>query len=104
MASDENGESAHGSPLASGVAVVFIGAQLEKDQHSMALWVFGYGSLLVEPGVRTCGDGERAVLKDYHRSFCMLSIHHRGTVEQSGSGAGAGRGGLAGNAPASRFR
>lgn len=49
----------------------------------MALWVFGYGSLLWNPGfvpART----ERAVLGDYHRSFCMLSIHHRGTVEAPG--------------------
>lgn len=49
----------------------------------MAFWVFGYGSLLWNPGfvpAETC----RAVLKDYHRSFCMLSIHHRGSVEEPG--------------------
>ena len=49
----------------------------------MALWVFGYGSLLWNPGFEPVRR-ERAVLKDYHRSFCMLSIHHRGTVEQPG--------------------
>ncbi len=49
----------------------------------MSTWVFGYGSLLWNPGftpASTC----RAVLSDFHRSFCMLSIHHRGTVEEPG--------------------
>lgn len=49
----------------------------------MRLWVFGYGSLLWNPGF-TPVETRRAVLHDYHRSFCMLSIHHRGTVEQPG--------------------
>lgn len=49
----------------------------------MALWVFGYGSLLWNPGFEPA-QKKRAVLKDYHRSFCMLSIHHRGTVENPG--------------------
>ncbi len=49
----------------------------------MALWVFGYGSLLWNPGFAPAGK-TKAVLKGYHRSFCMLSIHHRGTVENPG--------------------
>lgn len=49
----------------------------------MALWVFGYGSLLWNPGFEPAQKA-RAVLKEYHRSFCMLSIHHRGTVENPG--------------------
>lgn len=49
----------------------------------MALWVFGYGSLLWNPGFEPA-EKRRAVLKDYHRSFCMLSIHHRGTEEEPG--------------------
>lgn len=49
----------------------------------MAMWVFGYGSLLWNPGF-TPVETQAAVLRDYHRSFCMLSIHHRGTVEQPG--------------------
>lgn len=43
-----------------------------------ALWVFGYGSLLWNPGfafVRT----EIACLPGWHRSFCMASVHYRGT-------------------------
>lgn len=49
----------------------------------MALWVFGYGSLLWNPGF-TPETTVKARLHDYHRSFCMLSIHHRGTEEDPG--------------------
>lgn len=49
----------------------------------MALWVFGYGSLLWNPGFEPA-EVRRAVLNDYSRSFCMLSIHHRGTEEDPG--------------------
>lgn len=42
------------------------------------LWVFGYGSLLWDPGFSPA-ETAVAVLTGYHRSFCMLSIHHRGT-------------------------
>lgn len=49
----------------------------------MPLWVFGYGSLLWNPGFRPA-EQRRAVLPAYHRSFCMLSVHHRGTPEAPG--------------------
>ncbi len=49
----------------------------------MALWVFGYGSLLWNPGF-TPVETVKACLHDYHRSFCMLSIHHRGTEDDPG--------------------
>lgn len=49
----------------------------------MAMWVFGYGSLLWNPGFEPV-EMRRAVLRGYHRSFCMLSIHHRGTIEKPG--------------------
>lgn len=49
----------------------------------MALWVFGYGSLLWNPGFEPVSR-RRAVLRDYHRSFCMLSIHHRGSEVEPG--------------------
>lgn len=47
------------------------------------LWVFGYGSLVWNPGFAWSAR-HLAVLKGYRRSFCMLSIHHRGTVERPG--------------------
>ncbi|SPH16967.1 hypothetical protein DEA8626_00481 [Defluviimonas aquaemixtae] len=47
------------------------------------MWVFGYGSLMWEPGFAF---EERALarLSGWHRSFCMRSIHHRGTSEEPG--------------------
>ncbi|MBI1417783.1 MAG: gamma-glutamylcyclotransferase [Limimaricola sp.] len=47
------------------------------------LWVFGYGSLLWNPGFAPA-EAVVARLDGYHRSFCMLSIHHRGTEEDPG--------------------
>ena len=49
----------------------------------MTMWVFGYGSLLWNPGFAVA-DSVLARLPDYHRSFCMRSIHHRGTPEDPG--------------------
>ena len=47
------------------------------------MWVFGYGSLLLNPGFEPV-EQVRADLPGYRRSFCMLSIHHRGTPEDPG--------------------
>jgi cation transport protein ChaC len=49
----------------------------------MALWIFGYGSLLWNPGFTPVRQ-VKACLHGYHRSFCMLSIHHRGSEEDPG--------------------
>lgn len=46
-------------------------------------WVFGYGSLLWNPGF-AWSSRHRAVLRGYRRSFCMRSIHHRGTEAAPG--------------------
>lgn len=48
-----------------------------------ALWVFGYGSLLWNPGFPVA-ETRIARLEGWHRSFCMTSIHHRGTEEDPG--------------------
>jgi cation transport protein ChaC len=47
------------------------------------LWVFGYGSLIWNPGF---APAERVVarLDGWHRSFCMRSIHHRGSEAAPG--------------------
>ena len=47
------------------------------------LWVFGYGSLLWNPGFEVA-ETAIATLDGYRRSFCMRSIHHRGTEEDPG--------------------
>lgn len=49
----------------------------------MAMWVFGYGSLLWNPGF-TVAESVIATLPGYARSFCMRSIHHRGTEDEPG--------------------
>lgn len=46
-------------------------------------WVFGYGSLVWNPGFEF-EERQIARLEGYGRSFCMWSIHHRGTVENPG--------------------
>lgn len=47
------------------------------------LWVFGYGSLLWHPGFPVA-ETRIARLQGWHRSFCMSSIHHRGTEDAPG--------------------
>ena len=49
----------------------------------MAMWVFGYGSLLWNPGFEVA-ESVVGTLPGYARSFCMRSIHHRGSVEKPG--------------------
>ncbi|SLN54158.1 ChaC-like protein [Roseovarius albus] len=49
----------------------------------MTMWVFGYGSLVWNPGFEPA-NRVIATLPGYHRSFCMRSIHHRGTEEEPG--------------------
>ena len=48
-----------------------------------SLWVFGYGSLIWDPGFPVA---ERRIgrVDGWHRSFCMRSIHHRGTLDAPG--------------------
>ena len=52
-------------------------------EQSAEMWVFGYGSLLWNPGFEVA-ETVRATLDGYHRSFCMRSIHHRGSEAEPG--------------------
>ena len=47
------------------------------------MWVFGYGSLIWNPEFPVA---ERRIARasGWHRSFCMRSIHHRGTLQDPG--------------------
>ena len=47
------------------------------------LWVFGYGSLMWNPGF-PFRQRVLATLPGYARTFCMRSIHHRGTEADPG--------------------
>ncbi|NAZ36005.1 gamma-glutamylcyclotransferase [Rubellimicrobium sp. CFH 75288] len=47
------------------------------------LWVFAYGSLLWDPGFAPA-EIRRATLQGWRRSFCLWSVHWRGTPERPG--------------------
>lgn len=77
------------TPCAPHVAVPEIAACLARRCD---LFVFGYGSLMWNPGFRHQG-GQPALLRGYHRRFCVYSSGHRGTVEKPGVVLGLDRGG-----------
>jgi cation transport protein ChaC len=64
------------------------------------MWVFAYGSLIWDPGFAVA-EARVARLDDWRRSFCMRSVHHRGTAAAPGlvlaldAAAGAACDGLA---------
>ncbi|MEM9012321.1 MAG: gamma-glutamylcyclotransferase [Pseudomonadota bacterium] len=47
------------------------------------LWVFGYGSLIWQPGF-AYAERLRGRINGYRRAFCMASVHYRGTEEAPG--------------------
>lgn len=47
------------------------------------LWVFGYGSLIWDTGFQPV-ETRLARLHGWHRSFCMWSVHYRGTAAEPG--------------------
>jgi cation transport protein ChaC len=56
------------------------------------LWIFTYGSLMWDPGFRF-RSSESALLRGYHREFCIYSSRYRGTVAAPGLVLGLDRGG-----------
>jgi cation transport protein ChaC len=56
------------------------------------MWVFAYGSLIWRPGFAHAGR-HPALLRGWHRSFCLWSHHYRGTPEVPGLVLGLDRGG-----------
>ncbi len=51
--------------------------------HENGFWVFGYGSLIWQPDFEYT-ERQIARLDGYARSFCMWSIHYRGTLQDPG--------------------
>jgi cation transport protein ChaC len=56
------------------------------------LWVFGYGSLMWQPGFDFAERVPGAVV-GAHRALCIYSFHHRGTFERPGLVLGLDEGG-----------
>jgi cation transport protein ChaC len=50
---------------------------------SRPCWVFGYGSLMWNPGFAT-PQTQAARLHGWHRAFCIYSEHYRGTPQKPG--------------------
>jgi cation transport protein ChaC len=56
------------------------------------LWIFAYGSLMWDPGF-PFEEARPALLRGYHRSFCLYSHSYRGTPERPGLVLGLDAGG-----------
>jgi cation transport protein ChaC len=55
-------------------------------------WIFAYGSLMWNPGFAFL-ESHPALVRGYHRSFCVESTHYRGTPAKPGLVLGLDRGG-----------
>lgn len=62
------------------------------DELVQADWVFGYGSLIWNPGFEF-SEARLGRVHGYHRAFCIRSTSYRGTPEQPGVVLGLDRGG-----------
>ena len=65
---------------------------IERNTDDVTHWVFGYGSLIWNPGFAHVS-AQQGLLKGAHRSLSIVSHYHRGTVEQPGLVFGLTRGG-----------
>lgn len=63
-----------------------------ENEIAATVWVFGYGSLIWNPGFRYLS-AQLGLLRGAHRSLSIISHHHRGTREQPGLVFGLTRGG-----------
>ena len=67
---------------------IFVRLSLPKNN----LWVFGYGSLMWDPGF-PYAESRRGKIYGYHRSLCLRSVRYRGTDDKPGLVFGLDRGG-----------
>lgn len=74
------------------IAVTVTNAESTSGRPGDSFWVFGYGSLMWNPGFRF-EERRHAVLQGFHRRFCIRSTIYRGTPEQPGLVLGVDAGG-----------
>jgi glutathione-specific gamma-glutamylcyclotransferase len=65
---------------------------MKSKLHPDDAWVFAYGSLMWNPGFAV-EEARPALLRGYHRAFCMWSTSYRGTADSPGLVLGLDRGG-----------
>jgi cation transport protein ChaC len=63
-----------------------------KPPEGSDFWVFAYGSLMWRPGFRFA-EARPALLRGYHRAFCISSTLYRGSAAAPGIVLGLDRGG-----------
>lgn len=73
-------------------AVAIAETALPAEPRALPDWVFGYGSLIWDPGFEF-GESRLAQVHGYHRAFCIRSTRYRGTPERPGVVLGLDRGG-----------
>ena len=69
-----------------------MGESLRADWDGGDFWIFGYGSLMWDPGFPHV-EVRLALLHGYHRAFCVDSTRYRGTKARPGLVLGLDRGG-----------
>jgi cation transport protein ChaC len=57
--------------------------EMLKTRPGADIWVFGYGSLIWNPAIRTA-ERRTATVKGWHRSFCLSITAGRGSSERPG--------------------
>ncbi|MFO1061840.1 MAG: gamma-glutamylcyclotransferase [Dongiaceae bacterium] len=75
-----------------GGEAALVASRRVRPPEGRDFWVFGYGSLMWRPGFEPAA-ALPALLRGWHRAFCIYSHHYRGTPDDPGLVLGLDRGG-----------